>query len=56
MTQVARDRRVGTLRGTPPKMMFPRVSDLAADRISVAVNCRVLGFSKQGYYACARNR
>jgi putative transposase len=32
-------------------MMFPLVSDLAADRIPVAVTCRVLGFSKQSYYA-----
>jgi transposase InsO family protein len=32
-------------------MMYPLVSDLAADRIPVVVTCRVLGFSKQGYYA-----
>lgn len=32
-------------------MMFPLVSGLAADRIPVAVTCRVLGFSKQAYYA-----
>ena len=35
-------------------MMFPLVRDLAADeilRIPVAVTCRVLGFSKQAYYA-----
>jgi len=34
--------------------MFPLVRDLAADRtwkIPVAVTCRVLGFSKQAYYA-----
>ena len=32
-------------------MMFPLVTDLAADRIPVAVTCRVLGFSKQALYA-----
>ena len=35
-------------------MMFPLVRDLAADpiwKIPVAVTCRVLGFSKQAYYA-----
>jgi putative transposase len=31
-------------------MMFPLVLDLAADRIPVAVTCRVLGFSKQAFY------
>lgn len=31
-------------------MMYPLVTDLAADGIPVAVICRVLGFSKQGYY------
>jgi putative transposase len=31
-------------------MMFPLVRDLAADKIPVAVACRVLGFSKQAYY------
>ncbi|NUU50257.1 IS3 family transposase, partial [Curtobacterium luteum] len=31
--------------------MYPLVSELAADRIPVAVTCRVLGFSKQAYYA-----
>jgi hypothetical protein len=31
-------------------MMFPLVLDLAADRIPVAVTCRVLGFSKQASY------
>ncbi len=30
--------------------MFPLVLDLAADRIPVAVTCRVLGFSKQAFY------
>ncbi|MEO5316931.1 IS3 family transposase [Pseudarthrobacter sp. AG30] len=33
-----------------PKMMYPLVTDLAADGVPVAVTCRVLGFSKQGYY------
>ena len=31
-------------------MMFPLVLDLAADKIPVAVTCRVLGFSKQAFY------
>ncbi|TDB69409.1 IS3 family transposase [Micromonospora sp. KC723] len=34
-----------------PKMMYPLVGDLAAGGIPVAVTCRVLGFSKQAYYA-----
>ena len=34
----------------PPKMMYPLVLDLAADKIPVAVTCRVLGFSKQAFY------
>ncbi|MBO3088275.1 IS3 family transposase [Cellulomonas dongxiuzhuiae] len=38
-------------RDVPPKMMYPLVGDLAADGIPVAVTCRVLGFSKQAYYA-----
>ncbi|MDV8149714.1 IS3 family transposase [Arthrobacter sp. B10-11] len=33
-----------------PKMTYPLVTDLAADGVPVAVTCRVLGFSKQGYY------
>ncbi|MEW1823825.1 IS3 family transposase [Arthrobacter sp. NPDC080031] len=33
-----------------PKMIYPLVTDLAADGVPVAVTCRVLGFSKQGYY------
>lgn len=37
--------------GTPPKMMSPLVLELAADRIPVAVTCRVLGFTKQALYA-----
>ena len=32
-------------------MMYPLVLDLAADSIPVAVTCRVLGFSKQAFYA-----
>ena len=31
-------------------MMYPLVLDLAADKIPVAVTCRVLGFSKQAFY------
>ena len=31
-------------------MMYPLVLDLADDDIPVAVNCRVLGFSKQAFY------
>jgi transposase InsO family protein len=30
--------------------MYPLVLDLAADKIPVAVTCRVLGFSKQAFY------
>ena len=30
--------------------MFPLVLDLAADRIPIAVTCRVLGFSKQAFF------
>jgi putative transposase len=36
-------------------MMFPLVHELAADRIPVAVTCRVLGFSKQAFFAWRRN-
>ena len=36
-------------------MMYPLVRDLAADRIPVAVTCRVLGFSKQAFYAWRAN-
>jgi putative transposase len=36
-------------------MMFPLVLDLAADKIPVAVTCRVLGFSKQAFYKCKAN-
>ena len=31
-------------------MMYPLVRELAAEKIPVAVTCRVLGFSKQAYY------
>nr|WP_235606390.1 IS3 family transposase [Rhodococcus sp. PBTS 1] len=33
-----------------PKMMYPLVLDLAADKIPVTVTCRVLGFSTQAFY------
>jgi transposase InsO family protein len=37
-------------------MMFPLVRELAADRrIPVAVTCRVLGFSKQAFFAWQQN-
>ena len=36
-------------------MMYPLVRDLAADAIPVAVTCRVLGFSKQAFYAWCKN-
>jgi transposase InsO family protein len=36
-------------------MMFPLVRDLAAERIPVAVTCRVLGFSKQAYFKWRAN-
>ena len=36
-------------------MMYPLVLDLAADGIPVAVTCRVLGFSKQAFYAWRKN-
>jgi putative transposase len=36
-------------------MMYPLVQDLAADKIPVAVTCRVLGFSKQAFYAWCAN-
>ena len=37
-------------KGHQPKMIYPLVTDLAADGVPVAVTCRVLKFSKQGYY------
>ena len=36
-------------------MMYPLVLDLAAEQIPVAVTCRVLGFSKQAFYAWKAN-
>jgi putative transposase len=36
-------------------MTYPLVLDLAADSVPVAVTCRVLGFSKQAFYAWKRN-
>lgn len=36
-------------------MMYPLVLDLAADKIPVAVTCRVLGFSKQAFYKWRAN-
>ncbi len=32
-------------------MTYPLVLDLAAGGVPVAVTCRVLGFSKQAFYA-----
>jgi hypothetical protein len=37
------------------KMMFSLVLDLAADRIPIAVTCRVLGFSKQAFFKWRAN-
>ncbi|WP_085984754.1 IS3 family transposase [Modestobacter italicus] len=42
-------------RDVPPKMMYPLVQDLAAEKIPVAVTCRVLGFSKQAFYKWQAN-
>ena len=36
-------------------MMYPLVLDLAAVGIAVVVTCRVLGFSKQAFYAWTKN-
>lgn len=36
-------------------MTFPLVRDLATDKIPVAVACRVLGFSRQAFYAWERD-
>ena len=36
-------------------MMYPLVLDLAAGGVPVAVTCRVLGFSKQAFYAWRQN-
>ena len=38
----------------PPKMIYPVVEELAADRIPVAVSCRVLGVSRAGYHEWRR--
>jgi putative transposase len=37
-------------------MTYPLVLDLAADGVPVAVTCRVLGFSKQAFYAWRQNQ
>ena len=36
-------------------MSYPLVPGLAADGVPVAVTCRVLGFSKQAFYAWRQN-
>jgi transposase-like protein len=36
--------------GCQPKIICPRVLDLAADGVPVAVTCRVLGFSTPAFY------
>ncbi len=36
-------------------MTYPLVLDLAAEGVPVAVTCRVLGFSKQAFYAWRKN-
>src|SRR5687768_15634161 len=36
-------------------MMYPLVRELAAEKIPVAVTCRVLGFSKQAFYKWCAN-
>ena len=41
--------------GRQPKMMYPLVLDLAADRIPVTVTCRVLGFSTPGVLQVAQS-
>ncbi|MDX2401493.1 IS3 family transposase [Microbacterium algeriense] len=41
--------------GLTPQMMFPLVLDLAADRVPIAVTCRVLGFSKQAFFRWRAN-
>ena len=48
-------RRIFAPRQSAPKMMYPLVLDLAADGVPVAVTCRVLGFSKQAFYAWRAN-
>jgi putative transposase len=37
-------------------MIYPLVTDLADEGIPVAVTCRVLGFSRQGYFKWRANR
>jgi putative transposase len=32
------------------KMIYPLVAELAADPISAAISCRVMGVSRAGYY------
>ena len=36
-------------------MMYPLVRELAVDGVPVTVTCRVLQFSKQGFYQWLRN-
>jgi putative transposase len=36
-------------------MIYPLVRELAAEKIPVAVTCRVLGFSKQAFYKWQAN-
>ena len=36
-------------------MMYPLVQELAAEKIPVAVTCRVLGFSTQAFYKWQTN-
>lgn len=36
-------------------MTYPVVTDLARDGIPVKLSCRVLGFSRQAYYAWLAN-
>ena len=36
-------------------MIYPLVRELAAEKIPVAVTCRMLGYSTQAYYAWRRN-
>jgi hypothetical protein len=45
-------RRGGLLRtGIAPKMTYPLVRDLAAEKMPVRLTCGVLGFSPQCHYA-----
>jgi hypothetical protein len=36
-------------------MIYPLVQELAAEKIPVAVTCRVLGFTKQAFYKWRAN-